>query len=239
MIFQGIALLLFAYLFGSIPTGVILSKSWGKIDIRKQGSGNIGATNVYRTLGKKLGVLTLLGDVLKGMIPVAAALWLLRSEGWISLTILSAFTGHIYPVFLKFRGGKGVATALGTFVLISPWAILLSFLVFAVVIYKWRYVSLASITASITLPIWIALFSYSKTYIISGVIVAILIVYKHQDNIKRLFDPFFTTKEVGKGTGLGLSICHGIITEHEGRIWARSEPDDGTTFFIELPVYKG
>ena len=186
MIFQGIVLILFAYLFGSIPTGVILSRFWGKIDIRNQGSGNIGATNVYRTLGKKLGVLTLLGDVFKGMIPVAITIWLLGSEGWISLTILSAFIGHIYPLFLKFKGGKGVATALGTFVLISPWAILLSFLVFAGVICKWRYVSLASLTAAVTLPIWIALFPYSKIYVIAGIIVATLIIYKHQDNIRSL-----------------------------------------------------
>jgi glycerol-3-phosphate acyltransferase PlsY len=182
----GIPLVVFAYLFGSIPTGVILSRHFGKIDIRKEGSGNIGATNVYRTLGKTLGVLTLLGDVLKGMIPVIIAIWLLKSEGWIGLTALSAFIGHIYPAFLKFRGGKGIATALGAFVIIVPWAILLAFLAFAATVYKWRYVSLGSMVAIGSLPIWVIVLSYSSIYAIYSIIIACLVVYRHKENIQRL-----------------------------------------------------
>jgi len=182
----GIALVVFAYLFGSIPTGVILSRHFGKTDIRKEGSGNIGATNVYRTLGKTLGALTLLGDILKGMIPVIIAIWLLKSEGWIGVTALSAFIGHIYPVFLKFKGGKGIATTLGVFVIIVPWAILLAFLAFAGTLYKWRYVSLGSMVASGSLPIWIILLSYSNIYAIYSIIIACLVVYRHKENIQRL-----------------------------------------------------
>jgi len=182
----GIPLVVFAYLFGSIPTGVMLSRQFGKIDIRKEGSGNIGATNVYRTLGKKLGVLTLLGDVLKGMIPVITAIWLLKSEVWIGLTALSAFIGHICPVFLKFKGGKGIATALGVFVFIVPGAILLAFLAFAGALYKWRYVSLSSMVAVVSLPIWIILLSYSNIYAICSIIIACLVVYRHKENIQRL-----------------------------------------------------
>lgn len=182
----GIPLVVFAYLFGSIPTGVILSRYWAKIDIRKEGSGNIGATNVYRILGKTLGALTLLGDVLKGMTPVIIAICLLKSEVWIGLTALSAFTGHLYPVFLKFKGGKGIATALGVFVIIVPWAILLAFLAFAGTLYKWRYVSLGSMVAVASLPIWIILLSYSNIYVIYSIIIACLVVYRHKENIQRL-----------------------------------------------------
>ncbi len=184
--FKGVAFILFAYMFGSIPTGVILSRYWAKVDVTKRGSGNIGATNVYRTVGKGLGALTLLGDVIKGVIPVAVAVWLFKSQTWISLTALSAFMGHLYPVFLRFRGGKGVATAVGVCIPIVPWALLVAFPIFAGVVYKWGYVSLGSIVAAGSLPIWIALFSYSEIYIVMSVIIAGLIIYKHQDNIRRL-----------------------------------------------------
>ena len=186
MIALGIVLIVCAYILGSIPTGVILSKYWGKIDIREEGSGNIGATNVYRTLGKTVGALTLLGDVFKGLLPVCFALWLLESELLVGLTALSAFIGHIYPVFLKFKGGKGIATALGVFVLIVPWAILISFLTFAGTVYKWRYVSLGSMVAGGSLPVWIILFAYSTTYLVISIVVAALIIFKHNDNIHRL-----------------------------------------------------
>jgi acyl phosphate:glycerol-3-phosphate acyltransferase len=186
MIINGTVIVLFAYLFGSIPTGVVLSRYWGKIDIREVGSGNIGATNVYRTLGKSLGALTLFGDILKGLIPVLIAIWLLKSEFWISLTILSAFVGHIYSIFLKFQGGKGVATAMGVFLPIIPWAVFIAALVFAGTLYKWRYVALGSIVAAGSVPISTAVLPYSKVYLITSLIIAALIIYRHQENIKRL-----------------------------------------------------
>src|ERR1039457_3568486 len=104
-----IILAITAYLLGSIPTGLLLARSFG-VDIRTAGSGNIGATNVYRTLGKKVGILTLIGDCIKGLVPVLAAKYLGMSSEWIALVGLSAFLGHVYTVFLGFKGGKGVAT---------------------------------------------------------------------------------------------------------------------------------
>ncbi|MFQ6078492.1 MAG: glycerol-3-phosphate acyltransferase, partial [Thermodesulfobacteriota bacterium] len=115
MAIQGIGLVILGYLAGSIPTGLLLTKAFSDVDPRKEGSRNIGATNILRTAGKKLGTLTLVGDCLKGLIPVLLALWLMRSEAWVGLIALSAFAGHPFPVFLKFKGGKGVATALGVY----------------------------------------------------------------------------------------------------------------------------
>ncbi|MBW2651526.1 MAG: glycerol-3-phosphate acyltransferase [Deltaproteobacteria bacterium] len=117
---EGILLVIGGYLVGSIPTGVVLSKLFGAKDVRQEGSGNIGATNVYRVSGAKLGILTLLGDVAKGTIPVALICSLMDSEMWIAAVALSTFLGHLFPLFLKFRGGKGVATALGIFLVITP-----------------------------------------------------------------------------------------------------------------------
>jgi len=186
MIFQGIVLILFAYLFGSIPTGVILSRSWGKIDIRNQGSGNIGATNVYRVSGAKLGILTLLGDVAKGTIPVALTCSLMDSEMWIAAVALSTFLGHLFPIFLKFRGGRGVATAIGIFLVIAPLVLPCVIVVFVLVVMKWKYVSLGSLTASALLPIFICVTGYPIIYVDLSLIIGCLIFYRHWENIKRL-----------------------------------------------------
>ena len=119
-------LILIAYLCGSIPTGLILSRIIAGVDVRKYGSHNIGATNVYRILGKKLGGLTLLGDVLKGFLPVYLVYKITGSETWTSIAALATFLGHLYPVYLKFSGGKGVATALGAFLFLSPQIIVIN-----------------------------------------------------------------------------------------------------------------
>jgi glycerol-3-phosphate acyltransferase PlsY len=182
---------LVAYLIGSIPIGVILSKRYGKVDIQKEGSGNIGATNVYRTLGKKLGILTLLGDVLKGLIPVLISFWLLEKEDthkeiWISLTALMVVIGHCYPLFLRFKGGKGVATALGAFLAIDPRVVPVALIIFALTFYKWRYVSLGSLLAAGSMPVLVALTSGSKIYIILALTIVLLIFYRHRENIIRL-----------------------------------------------------
>ena len=140
-------LLVGAYLLGSVPTGLLLARSMG-INIRECGSGNIGATNVYRTAGKKLGIMTLVGDCLKGLIPVLIAQALGLFPMWVAAVGLAAFLGHVYTVFLGFKGGKGVATALGVLLGTAPLAVLFGILVFAAVLYQWRYVSLASISAA-------------------------------------------------------------------------------------------
>jgi len=180
-----ILLIIAAYLLGSIPTGLLLAKAAG-VDIRSSGSGNIGATNVYRTLGRGVGILTLLGDCLKGAIPVVVAGYFGMSDSWIAAVGLAAFLGHIYTVFLGFKGGKGVATALGVFLAVSPAAVGAALLIFAAVVWKWRYISLASITAAVAMPGMMAVFDSRPPLVIMTVIVALLVVWKHRENIKRL-----------------------------------------------------
>ncbi len=179
-------LILFAYFLGAIPTGVVLTKAFSNVDIRTQGSKNIGATNVYRTAGKKLGILALCGDILKGLIPVIIARGVLESHFWIGVVALTAFLGHLYPIFLKFKGGKGVATGFGVFVALAPLPAFLAFLVFAAVVFASRYISLGSLVASSSFPIFLALLNPHKIYIPFAVIVAALIFYRHRENIDRL-----------------------------------------------------
>jgi glycerol-3-phosphate acyltransferase PlsY len=183
----GIFIALFGYLLGSVPTGLILAKLFSKVDPRKIGSKNIGATNIFRTAGKSLGILTLAGDLLKGAIPVVIAIQWGESDLWIAISGLTPFLGHIFPIFLGFKGGKGVATALGVYLVISPVAVLIEFLIFAGIVWKWRFISLGSITCATTIPILIAYFrSDSQAYFIISVIIAALILYRHQSNISRL-----------------------------------------------------
>lgn len=183
----GLFIALFGYLLGSVPTGVLLTKFFSKVDPRKVGSKNIGATNIFRTAGKALGILTLVGDVLKGMIPIGIAIQWGVSDLWIAIAGLSAFLGHIFPIFLGFKGGKGVATALGVYVMISPIAVLIEFLLFAGMVWRWRYISLGSISCATTIPILIAFFrSESQAYFMLSFIIAALILYRHQSNVSRL-----------------------------------------------------
>lgn len=190
----GIFIALFGYLLGSIPVGLVLSKLFTNIDPRKLGSKNIGATNVFRTAGKALGVLTLIGDLAKGAIPILIAIWWpvqdqwgLSKDFWISIAGLAPFLGHIFPIFLGFKGGKGVATALGIYLVISPIAVVLEFILFSVLVWKWRFISLGSITCAMTIPLLIAFFrTDSSLYFILSVIIAGLILYRHQSNIARL-----------------------------------------------------
>jgi glycerol-3-phosphate acyltransferase PlsY len=184
----GIFIALFGYLLGSVPTGLILTKLFSKVDPRKIGSKNIGATNIFRTAGKALGILTLVGDLLKGAAPVVIAIQWGESDLWIAISGLTPFLGHIFPIFIGFKGGKGVATALGVYLVISPIAVFIEFLIFAGIVWRWRFISLGSITCATTIPILIAFFrSDSQAYFIVSVIIAALILYRHQSNISRLF----------------------------------------------------
>ena len=189
----GLFIALFGYLLGSVPTGLLLTRLFSKMDPRHAGSQNIGATNIYRTAGKKLGLLTLVGDILKGVIPIGIAMrlageqWGLPSDVWIAVAGLSPIVGHIFPIFLGFKGGKGVATALGIYLPISPIAVLIEFFIFAGIVWRLRYVSLGSITCVITIPVLIAFFrSDSQAYFVLSVIIAGLVIYRHQANISRL-----------------------------------------------------
>lgn len=178
-------LLVAAYLLGSVPTGLLLARALG-VNIREAGSGNIGATNVYRTVGRKLGIMTLVGDCLKGVIPVVIAKSLGLPIIWVAAIGLAAFLGHVYTIFLGFKGGKGVATALGVFLATSPLSVLIALVIFIAVLYKWRFVSLASITAAAFIPLIVWLVEGKPELIAMSVVIAAIVIYRHRENISRL-----------------------------------------------------
>lgn len=174
-----------AYLLGSVPTGLLLGKAYG-IDVRKEGSGNIGATNLYRTVGRKVGILTLVGDCLKGLIPVIAVQNLMTSPDYAAWVGLAAFCGHVFSIFLKLKGGKGVATALGVFLALAPLALAAAVAVFALLMLVWRYVSLGSVGAALVMPVAVALLGGSKVVIVVTLLIAVIVVTRHRENIMRL-----------------------------------------------------
>ena len=181
-----------AYLLGSIPFGLLLTRLFGGVDVRQSGSGNIGATNVARVAGRLPGILTLLLDAGKG----AAAVWLAarlsnETATWMMIAALAALLGHCFPVWLKFRGGKGVATAAGAFLVLCPPALLGSLILFLLVVFFWRYVSLASISAAASMPLliyllWAPHHAPPPMVTFGALAAAAIIVYKHDANIQRL-----------------------------------------------------
>lgn len=174
-----------AYLLGSVPTGLLLGKLYG-IDVRNTGSGNIGATNLYRTVGRKVGILTLIGDCLKGMIPVLLVSYAGFSFEYAAWVGLAAFLGHVYTVFLKFKGGKGVATALGVFLAISPLAVSIALTVFVLLVLKWRYVSLGSVAAAAVMPAAVYFLDGRGELVVVTLLIAAVVIVKHHQNISRL-----------------------------------------------------
>jgi glycerol-3-phosphate acyltransferase PlsY len=180
-----VLLILFAYLAGSIPIGVLLARLKGK-DPRKTGSGNIGATNVMRSAGKVLGIITLIGDILKGFIPTFVAMRLGMPVFIIALVGFAVFLGHLFPVFLKFKGGKGVATGAGVFLAISPPVILISFIIFIIVFLIWKYVSAGSLAGTAIIPLLFTLRKEPLEYILLSLLLACGVFIKHKDNIRRL-----------------------------------------------------
>lgn len=182
-------LFLVSYLVGAIPFGLLFSRAVGK-DVREEGSGNIGATNVSRVLGKKLGVLTLLCDVAKGFFPVYLAAYFLPAtehrELFIGLCGLSTVLGHMFPVYLGFKGGKGVATALGVFLYFSPLSIFVALFVFIAVVAISGFVSAGSLLASGLIPLFIWYFGGGNSVVLVALVIAMLIWVKHGSNIGRL-----------------------------------------------------
>ncbi len=174
-----------AYLIGSIPTGLLLGKAYG-IDVRKEGSGNIGATNLYRTVGRKVGVITLIGDCLKGLLPVLLVKSSALPAEFAAWVGLAAFCGHVFSVFLKFKGGKGVATALGVFLALAPLAVAIAIALFACLMALWRYVSLGSISAAAAMPLAVYLLGGGKTVTIVTLLIAAIVILRHHENISRL-----------------------------------------------------
>ncbi len=180
-------LLVISYLIGAIPTGVVLTRMVAGEDVRKAGSGNIGATNVYRVAGRTMGILTLVGDCLKGVLPVVVASNYFELEvSQIALVALAAFLGHCYPIYLGFKGGKGVATALGIFLVLSPLSVLCVLGVFIAVLYIWRFISLASISAAATVPLLVLLFEQSPPLVMATLVIAGIVIWRHRENIARL-----------------------------------------------------
>ncbi|TLM66269.1 MAG: glycerol-3-phosphate 1-O-acyltransferase PlsY [Deltaproteobacteria bacterium] len=175
------------YLIAAIPTGVVLTRLMGFEDVRTKGSGNIGATNVYRVAGKLPGILTLCGDILKGFLPLLAVkLWLAPTPLQLGLTGVVAIVGHCYPVYLRFKGGKGVATALGIFLVLDPLALLGACLVFLGAVLATRYISLGSVLAAVTAPLLTLLFHRPLPLIAGAGAIGTLIVWRHRDNLRRL-----------------------------------------------------
>ncbi len=177
--------LVIGYLLGSLSTAIIVAKLTNQPDPRTQGSGNAGATNVLRSSGKQMAALVLAGDAGKGFVATCIA-WLLGLHGFaLGLVALAAVAGHIFPVFFKFKGGKGVATAMGCLIVLSLWTAVISIIVWIAITYITRYASLASI---LTLVIaWVLLlFSGHGSYLIPMLGVVILIIWKHWENIQRL-----------------------------------------------------
>lgn len=181
-----ILLIPLSYVLGSVPTGLLLTKAFSKQDPRQVGSQNIGATNIYRAAGKTLALMTLVGDALKGFIPVSLAMLSHFSEVWIALAGIATFLGHLYPVFLGFKGGKGVATALGIFVALCPGAVVIDFFLFAGILATWRIVSVSSMSAASLMPVLLWMITGSQPYLMMSICVAVLIIYRHKANIQRL-----------------------------------------------------
>jgi len=181
-----------AYIFGSVPWGLVLTRIYMREDIRRKGSGNIGATNVSRSAGSTLGLLTLAGDMFKGAVPVYLAMAMLGSNNWLSevflsLVALAAFFGHLYPLFLKFQGGgKGVATAAGGFAVLSPLACAVALAVFILLVLWSHHVSVGSLAAAAVLPVAVWFTTRSMAITIGAGIAALFVFIRHKDNIKRL-----------------------------------------------------
>ena len=177
-----------AYLVGSIPSGLILGKLFWHTDLRKYGSHNIGATNAWRTLGKVPGIIVFLADSLKGQAGVLLGLSLVGTPLAAVIGGLLAIVGHSFSLFLRFHGGKGVATSLGVLTMLMGNVTLIVFALWFTIVYMTRYVSLGSVVAGVLTPILAALFAYPMEYIVFTVIAALLVIVRHRENIKRLMN---------------------------------------------------
>ena len=179
---------LVGYLLGSFPTGLLIGRWLCNIDIRQYGSKNIGTTNMFRTLGPKAAGIVLVGDMGKGMLAVAFANWL-AGEPQIALGLtggLAAVLGHNYPIFLKFKGGRGVATAFGVLCLLQPKVVMIVFPVWLVLVLLTRYVSLGSVVAAFVAPIAAWWFDYELPLVIFTTAAAAFVIIRHKENIGRL-----------------------------------------------------
>ncbi len=179
-------LIILSYFFGAIPSGVWIGKIFKNIDVRDYGSKNSGATNSYRVLGAKLGIAVLVIDVLKGFIPLYIASKFNLKYNDLVILGLVAILAHTFSCFISFKGGKGVATSLGVFLFLAPVITLILLVIFILVVYFTKYISLGSITAAFLLPIF-TFFTHRDTYLFTlSVVIAIFVIYRHKTNISRL-----------------------------------------------------
>lgn len=187
-----------SYFLGSIPFGLIFTRLFAGIDVRSTGSGNIGATNVLRAAGNKAAILTLLADALKGLLPVLAVSFLFQDARVAVLTGAAAILGHNFPVYLKFKGGKGVATSFGVVLALSPWIGSVCLLIWLVTAYVWRYSSLSALAAFTAYPLltFLVMPPLSKPSGALSLFIFGMIYYRHRENIKRLFAG--TEPKIGK-----------------------------------------
>ena len=176
----------FAYLLGSVSSAIIIARLMGLKDPREIGSKNPGATNILRYGGKTAAVLTLVGDALKGAVPVLIVQALTHDVVILALTGLGAFLGHLFPVYFSFRGGKGVATTLGVWLALSPWAGLAMIATWAAIAFVFRYSSLAALTVSVAAPFYVAWFSPGWPYLLAMIVMSATLIFRHRANIRSL-----------------------------------------------------
>ena len=183
-----IGLSLLAYLSGSVSAAIVTCKIMGLPDPRTEGSSNPGATNVYQIAGKKAAAITLVGDLLKGLIPVVIARLLGADEWILSLVALSAFFGHLYPLFFGLKGGKGVATAFGVIIGLNSFVALAMLLSWLAVFYLFKLSSLAALTTAILTPLYFYYFDGSLTYTLMSMLMSVFLIIRHRSNIKKIID---------------------------------------------------
>lgn len=177
---------LLAYSLGSISSAVVIARIMGLPDPRETGSKNPGATNILRYGGKRAAILTLAGDILKGVIPVLVARALTADAVIITLTGFAAFLGHLFPLFFGFRGGKGVATALGVWLTLNPWVGLALLATWAIMALLFRYSSLSALVASALAPLYVAWLSPGAPYLSTMVVMSAILIFRHRSNIRNL-----------------------------------------------------
>ncbi len=190
-------IIIIAYLLGCIPSGLFVGRYFCNIDIRNYGSKNLGTTNMFRILGAKPAIVVLLADMAKGMLAVFFAQYLLNSDFANLLAAIAAILGHNYPIFLGFKGGRGVATGLGVILVLMPKVTIIVFLLWAIIVYLTRYVSLASVVAAMLVPVLAFYFDYSYEYFAFSFVACLFIVLRHKENIHRLLNG--TENKIKKG----------------------------------------